>query len=152
MKELTKKEIGDVLNKVGDGVLALTNGKAPYCIPFGFVFIEDHVYLSMFPAGRKWEYFKKNPLVCFTAFCWNDDHSEWYSVVIDGEMELVTELSVIEQVIKANIEKVGLDPKTYLEKRVAYYKKSLDNPKALKIIKIKTKEMRGRKMATLIGS
>jgi hypothetical protein len=152
MKDLTKKEMTDLLHKVGDGVLALTNGKKPYCIPFGFVCIEDHVYLSMFPSGRKWEYFQKNPLVCFTVFCWNDDHTEWYSVVIDGEIELITDLPTIEQVIKANIEKVGLDPKAYLEKRMAYYKKSLDNRKALKIFKIKTKEMHGRKMTTLIGS
>jgi nitroimidazol reductase NimA-like FMN-containing flavoprotein (pyridoxamine 5'-phosphate oxidase superfamily) len=151
MKDLTKKEMTDLLNKVGDGVLALTDGRAPYCIPFGFVCVEDHVYLSMFPSGRKWEYFKKNPLVCFTVFCWNDDHTEWYSVVIDGEMELVSDLATIEQVIKANIKKVGLDPAAYLEKRMAYYKKSLDNPKALKIFKVKTKDMRGRKMLTLIG-
>jgi nitroimidazol reductase NimA-like FMN-containing flavoprotein (pyridoxamine 5'-phosphate oxidase superfamily) len=152
MKDLTNKEMVDLMHSVGDGVLALSDGKAPYCIPFGFVFIENHVYLSMFPSGRKWGYFQKNPHVCFTAFCWNDEHTEWYSVVVDGEMEMIQDLATIELVIKANIEKVGLDPAAYLEKRMAYYKKSLDNPKALKIFKIKTKEMRGRKMSTQIGS
>ena len=152
MKELSKKEMADLLHKVGDGVLALTDGTEPYCIPFGFVCVEEHVYLSMFPSGRKWHYFQKNPHVCFTVFCWNDAHTEWYSVVIDGEMEMVQDLATIELLIKANIEKVGLDPAAYLEKRLAYYRKSLDNPKALKIFKIKTKEMHGRKMSTQIGS
>jgi len=152
MKELSKKEMADLLQKVGDGVLALTDGTEPYCIPFGFVYVEEHVYLSMFPSGRKWNYFQKKPHVCFTVFCWNDAHTEWYSVVIDGKMEMVSDLALIEKVVKANIEKVGLDPNAYLEKRMAYYRKSLDNPKALKIFKIKTKEMRGRKMTTLIGS
>jgi nitroimidazol reductase NimA-like FMN-containing flavoprotein (pyridoxamine 5'-phosphate oxidase superfamily) len=152
MKELTSREMTDLMNRVGDGILALTDGKTPYCIPFGFVFVENHVYLSMFPSGRKWGYFQKNPNVCFTVFCWNNEHTEWYSVVIDGEMEQVQDIETIERVVKANIEKVGLDAATYLEKRLAYYKKSLDNPKALKIFKIKTKEMRGRKMATQIGS
>ena len=152
MKELSKKEMADLLHKVGDGVLALTDGTEPYCIPFGFVYVEEHVYLSMFPSGRKWNYFQKKPHVCFTVFCWNDAHTEWYSVVIDGKMEMVSDLALIEKVVKANIEKVGLDPNAYLEKRMAYYRKSLDNPKALKIFKIKTKEMRGRKMTTLIGS
>jgi hypothetical protein len=73
-------------------------------------------------------------------------------VVIDGEMEQVQDIETIERVVKANIEKIGLDAATYLEKRLAYYEKSLDNPKALKIFKIKTKDMRGRKMATQIGS
>lgn len=152
MKELTSKEITDLMNKVGDGVLAFSDGKNPYCIPFGFVFVENHVYLSMFPSGRKWEYYQKNPNVCFCVFCWNDAHTEWYSVVIDGEMEQVYDLATIELVVKANIEKVGLDATTYLEKRLAYYKKSMDNPKALKIFKIKTKDVRGRKMSTMIGS
>jgi hypothetical protein len=73
-------------------------------------------------------------------------------VVIDGEIEQVHDLDTIELVVKANIEKVRLDAATYLEKRLAYYKKSLDIPKALKIFKIKTKEMRGRKMTTQIGT
>ena len=152
MKELTGKEMTDLMHRVGDGILALTEGRTPYCIPFGFVFVDSHVYLSMFPSGRKWECFQKNPLVCFTVFCWNDKHTEWYSVVIDGEMEQVQDIETIERVVKANIEKVELDADVYLEKRLAYYKKSMDNPKALKIFKIKTKEMRGRKMATQIGS
>ncbi len=152
MKELTSKEITDLMNKVGDGVLAFSDRKTPYCIPFGFVFVDNHVYLSMFPSGRKWEYYQKNPNVCFCVFCWNEAHTEWYSVVIDGEMEQVNDLATIELVVRANIEKVGLDAATYLEKRLAYYKKSMDNPKALKIFKIKTKEVRGRKMSTMIGS
>ena len=48
MKDLTNKEMVDLMHTVGDGVLALSDGKAPYCIPFGFVFIENHVYFNTF--------------------------------------------------------------------------------------------------------
>ena len=53
--------------------------------------------------------------------------------------------------VKANIEKMGLDPVNYLEKRMAMYQKSMDNPSALKIFKVEIERMGGRKMAMLIG-
>ena len=151
MKELSKEEMQKLLNTVGDGVLALSSDDVPYCIPFGFVYIGGKVYLSMFPRGRKWEIFKKNNKVCFNVFTWNQEHTEWSSVVVDGKMVQVKDLKEIERVVKANIEKVGLDPVSYLEKRMAIYQKSMDNPSALKIFKIETEHMRGRKMKTLIG-
>jgi len=152
MKNMTKEEMDHLLNTVGDGVLALSTGDVPYCIPFGFVYLKDMVYLSLFPMGRKWEMLNKNNRVCFNVFCWNDDHSEWSSVVIDGRIVQVKDLKEIELVVKANIEKVGLDPATYLEKRMTMYRKTIDNPAALKIFRIDTERMGGKKMKTLIGS
>ena len=152
MKDLTKEEIDHLLKTVGDGVLALSSGDVPYCIPFGFVYLKGMIYLSLFPKGRKWEIFTKNNRVCFNVFSWNDDHSEWYSVVVDGTIIQVRDLKEIELVVKANIEKVKLDPTTYLEKRMAMYEKSMDNPAALKIFRIETERMGGKKMKTLIGS
>lgn len=151
MKELTREEMENLLHTVGDGVLALSSEDSPYCIPFGFVYIEGKVYLSMFPKGRKWDIFQKNSKVCFNVFGWNEDHSEWASVVIDGEMIAVRDIKEIESVVKANIEKVGLDPVNYLKKRMAIYQKNMDNPSSLKILRIETEHMAGRKMKTLIG-
>ena len=151
MKELSREEMEKLLNTVGDGVLSLSNEDIPYCIPFGFVYTGEKLYLSMFPKGRKWEILKKNNKVCFTAFKWNDDHTEWSSVVVDGKIEQVKELKEIEKVVKANIKKMGLDPESYLEKRMAIYQKSMDNPSALKIFKVEIERMGGRKMAMLIG-
>ena len=151
MKDMNKEEMEKLLHTVEDGVLALSTGNAPYCIPFGFVYIEGTVYLSMFPKGRKWEIFQKNDNVCFTVFTWNDDHTEWASVVIDGRMVQVKDLEEIRSVVKANIEKLGLDPENYLEKRMAMYQKTMDNPAALKIFRIDTGNMGGKKMKMLIG-
>jgi nitroimidazol reductase NimA-like FMN-containing flavoprotein (pyridoxamine 5'-phosphate oxidase superfamily) len=147
MQELKKEEMVDLLLKVRDGVLALSDGKLPYCIPFGFVYVKDSLHLSMFPTGRKWKYYQQNPMVCFNTFRWNDDYTEWSSVVIDGKMEEVRDLETIELVVKANIEKLGLDPNRYLEKRMPFYRKNLHNPRGLKIFRINAQKMRGRKMA-----
>ena len=151
MKELDREEMGKLLNAVGDGVLALSSEDTPYCIPFGFVYIGGKLYISMFPKGRKWDIFQKNNKVCFNVFGWNEDHTEWSSVVVDGRIEQVKELKEIEKVVKANIEKMGLDPVNYLEKRMSIYQKSMDNPSALKIFKVEIERMGGRKMAMLIG-
>jgi len=72
--------------------------------------------------------------------------------VIDGRIVQVKDLKEIELVVKANIEKVGLDPATYLEKRMTMYRKTIDNPAALKIFRIDTDCMGGKKMKTMIGS
>ena len=72
-------------------------------------------------------------------------------MVIDGEMVEVDDLKEIECVVKANIEKVGLDPVNYLKKRMAIYRKNMDNPSSLKILRIENAHMAGRKMKTLIG-
>ena len=151
MKDLSKEEMDKLLTTVGDGVLALSSGDKPYCIPFGFVYIEGKVYLSMFPRGRKWKIYQENKKVCFNVFAWNKDHTEWLSVVIDGEMVPVKNLKEIESVVTANIEKLGMDPAAYLQKRMALYKKNMDNPAALKIFRIETEQINGKKMKTLIG-
>jgi hypothetical protein len=48
------------------------------------------------------------------------------------------------------MEKQGLDPKVYLEKRMAMYAKTINTKSALKIFRIKTEKMGGRKMKYLI--
>jgi len=151
MKDLSKEEMITLLNKAEDGVLALSDESTPYCIPIGYVCVNDKVCFSIFPKGRKWGCFQKNRKVCFNVYGWNDDHTQWSSVVIDGEMVPVTDLAEIESVVKGTIEKMGLDPEAYLAKRMEYYKKNLDNPEALKLFKIETASMGGKTMQTTLG-
>ena len=151
MKDLTKEEMIRVLKKEEDGVIAFTDGTVPYCIPFGHVYVNDRVYLSLFPKGRKWGLLQNNPNVCFTVYSWNDDHTEWSSVVIDGVFEAVNEILEIETVVKALIEKMDLDPESYLEKRMKYYCDNMDNPKGLKVYRINAACMGGKIMSTMMG-
>lgn len=151
MKDISRDEMVALLKKVEDGVLGLSDGTKPYCIPFGHVYVDDTVYLSFFPRGRKWEMIQKNPNVCFNVYRWNEDHTEWSSVVIDGVLEPVTDMTEIESVVKALIVKMGLDPETYLEKRMQYYRDNADNPKGLKVFKIISSSMGGKTMPTMLG-
>jgi len=151
MKDLSKEEMITLLNMAEDGVLALSDESTPYCIPIGYVCVNDKVCFSIFPKGRKWGCFQKDRKVCFNVYGWNDDHTQWSSVVIDGEMVPVTDLAEIESVVKGTIEKMGLDPEAYLVKRMKYYEKNIDNPEALKLFKIETASMGGKTMQTTLG-
>jgi len=151
MKDLSKEEMTKLLNKAEDGVLALSDGLNPYCIPIGYVCVDNKLCFSIFPKGRKWDYIQKNRKVCFNVYGWNDEHTQWSSVVIDGEMVSVTDLAEIESIVKGTIEKMGLDPEEYLAKRMEYYKKNIDNPEALKLFKIETASMGGKTMQTMLG-
>ena len=152
MKKLSPHEIDTLMHRVNDGVLALTDGSRPYCLPFGFVWIDGTVYLSLFPRGRKWQLMQRNSAACFTVFAWNDDHTEWSSVVIDGSLQPVTDLKEIEAVVRANMLKMHLDPDTYLEQRMAYYRKKQRDPdRSLQIFKLQADDTQGRSMPMLAG-
>ncbi len=146
MQDLSAEEIRELLQTVQDGVLAFTNGDQPYCLPFGFVCIDGIVYLSMFPRGRKWHYLQSHPRVCFTAYRWNNDRTEWSSAVIDGVLEPVTEERGIEDVIRANMKKQNISDESYLQKRIHFYKKAAANSSALKIFKLTPSAVSGKKM------
>ena len=151
MQDISREEINRVLETAPDGMLGLCDNGRPYCIPLGFVWTNDTLYFSLFPTGRKWGCLQNNREVCFSVYIWNEDHTRWSSVIIEGEFAPVDDLSEIELVIRANIVKMGLQPEAYLAKRMDYYRANMDNPKGLKNFKIKASSMQGRSMATQIG-
>jgi nitroimidazol reductase NimA-like FMN-containing flavoprotein (pyridoxamine 5'-phosphate oxidase superfamily) len=151
MQEISLEEINRVLETATDGMLGLCDNGKPYCLPFGFVWAHDTIYISMFATGRKWTCLQNNPQVCFTVYGWNEDHTRWSSAVIEGELMAVTDSAEIEIMILANIKKMGLDPEAYLAKRMEYYRTNRDNPKGLKSFKIKSASIQGRSMATQLG-
>jgi nitroimidazol reductase NimA-like FMN-containing flavoprotein (pyridoxamine 5'-phosphate oxidase superfamily) len=144
MKDLSKQEMIDLLSETTEGVLAVTNGDVPYCIPIGHVCVGDTVFFSIFPKGRKWDYIQKIPKVCFTVFDWFDNKTRWASVVVDGEMEQIDDWETVEAVVRANMEKQGLDPDEYLEKRMDYYRRTEGKSNGVKIFRIKTSDMQGK--------
>ena len=144
MKELEKQEIEYFLKNAPDGILALTDGTQPYCVPIAFVYADDSIFVAMFPKGRKWEYFQKNNHACLNVLTWDSTRTQWASIIVDGVMKVVTELETIEVMVKANITKMGLDEKVYLKQRMDYYSANLDNPTSLKIVQLNIEKASGR--------
>jgi len=153
MQDLDLDEIINLLQTEREGFLAMCDDGQPYCLPFGYVFIDDNVFISLFPKGRKWLYLQKNSQVSFSVFAWNDDRTKWSSVVIDGELTMVEDLEDIRHVVEANMLKMNLDAEeTYVEKRMRYYKEALKNPNGLRIMKLNAKHMGGKTMAAMAGN
>lgn len=151
MQEISREKINRILETAPEGMLGLCDHGKPYCIPFGFVWTNEAIYLSLFQSGRKWECLQRNPQVCFSLYSWNEDHTSWSSVIIEGELTAVDDMSEIELMIRANSIKMGLDTEGYLAKRMEYYRANRDNPKGLKSFKIRAESIEGRSMATHIG-
>ena len=152
MQNLEHDEMISLLQTAREGFLAMCDEGRPYCIPFGHVFIEDSVYISLFPKGRKWVCLQKNPRVSFSVFAWNKGRTRWSSVVIDGELTMVEDLDTIRRVVEANMLKMGLKASdVYVEKRMRYYEQALKNPDGLRIMKLITGHMGGKTMAAMAG-
>jgi nitroimidazol reductase NimA-like FMN-containing flavoprotein (pyridoxamine 5'-phosphate oxidase superfamily) len=135
-----------------EGVLAMCDDGRPYCLPFGYVLIDETVYISLLPQGRKWASLQKNPKVCFTVFSWNDDHSEWASVAVEGTLELVNDLDIIRRVVQTNAAKLNIEPiEEYVQKRMHYYEKNQNNPGGVKTTRIITENMGGKTNPVMAG-
>jgi len=66
-RELTDSEKEAFLTENRFGVLACAGDK-PYAIPIAYKYIKGTLVLGMRRAGRKIDYIKKNPNVCFNVW------------------------------------------------------------------------------------
>ena len=153
MQDLDRDTMINLLQTEREGFLAMCDDGRPYCLPFGFVFVEGSVYISLFPKGRKWDCLTKNPRVCFSVFAWNDEGNRWSSVVVEGEMVEVSDLELIRPVVQANMLKMGFNPSGgYLEKRMSFYEQALAKPDGLRIMQIRVAHMGGKTMAAVAST
>jgi len=152
MSELDRDAMISVLQTAREGVMAMCDVGRPYCLPLGYVYLDGSVYISLFPAGRKWLCLQQNPRVCFTAYAWNEDRTQWLSVVIDGEVAMVSDMDRIRRVVQANMLKIGIDASSgYIERRMRHYEQALASPDGLRIMEIRASGMGGRTMAAVAG-
>ena len=152
MQDINRDAMISLLQTEREGFLAMCEDGRPYCLPFGYVFIDDSVYISLFPKGRKWICLQKNSRVSFSIFAWNEDRSQWSSVVIDGELTMMEDLKAIRRVVEANMLKMDLEASdAYVEKRMHYYEQALKNPDGLKIMKLYAEQMGGKTMPAMAG-
>jgi len=153
MQDLDRDTMNRLLQTEREGFLAMCDEGRPYCLPFGYVFIKDSVYISLFPKGRKWACLQKNPRVSFSVFTWDEGRTRWSSVVIDGELAMVDDLETIRRVVEANMLKMGLEASdVYVEKRMRYYEQAVKNPDGLKIMQLSVAQMGGKTMSAMAGN
>lgn len=106
---LADEEINDLLGTAQVGYLALSKDNQPYLVPLNFVYDRQAVYFHCAPEGRKIEYIKANPRICFqtgeTGSPISGDspcsHNYSYrSVIVEGLVEEVTAADEKEKILR----------------------------------------------------
>ncbi len=96
-RELTNTEMEAFLKDNRFGVLAFAGDK-PYALTMGYKYFKEAVLFGMVRTGRKLDYIKKNPNVCFLVWQMGAQSTvpslkeqRYSSVILEGELEEVTE-------------------------------------------------------------
>lgn len=106
---LADEEINDLLSKAQVGYLALSKDNQPYLVPLNFVYDRKAIYFHCNPEGRKIDYIKANPRICFQAGETGSlisgenpcSHNYSYrSVIVEGLVEEVTEEDEKEKILR----------------------------------------------------
>jgi len=104
---LTPEEINSILQSEEVGYLALAKDNQPYLVPLNFLYEKGSIFFHCAPEGRKIDYLRANPRVCFQAGeaggiisgenpCSHNYH--YRSVIVEGNVE-----EIISEAEKENI-------------------------------------------------
>jgi hypothetical protein len=101
--EMGKKEIYELLHKVGYGHLGCAIEGHPYVVPMRYYFEEPNIYIFT-TVGMKTKYMDANPEVCLQV---EDVHNlkHWRSVTVTGIAEHITlgqDIDRVMQFVKTN--------------------------------------------------
>lgn len=107
---LSDEEIEDLLRKTPVGYLALSRDDQPYLVPLNFIYDREALYFHCALEGRKIDYIRANPRVCFQAgetgglISGENPCSHNYSyrsIIIEGLAEEVTEADEKEKILRS---------------------------------------------------
>ncbi len=86
IEELSRKEVDELLSSSEAGRFGLSVGDEPYVVPVSYWYRDGKIYFHS-GEGKKIEYMKKNPKVCFEVDEVAKDGS-WRSVIVYGKVVL----------------------------------------------------------------
>lgn len=89
LPELSKKEMLELLDAELVGRLGLNDEPQPYVVPTDFVYKDGAIYIHSPADGKKSVLARKNPHVCFEVDKYNEDVTEYKSIIIRGEIKEV---------------------------------------------------------------
>src|SRR5688572_6990821 len=81
--EMSAGECSDLLSRAKFGRLACARDNQPYVVPMNFAFDGDRYLYGFATLGKKVEWMRANPLVCFEV----DEvknQNDWSSVIVFG--------------------------------------------------------------------
>jgi uncharacterized protein len=96
--EMGKKEINELLQKVGHGHLGCSLDGHPYVLPMHYYFDDPNIYIFT-TVGMKTKYMDVNPEVCLQVEEVNS-LNHWRSVTVTGQAEHINEQQEIDRVME----------------------------------------------------
>lgn len=106
MEDMSRLEIHTFLQNqlLGRLAMAAPDGR-PYVIPMPFCYLNNCIYIRLPMTGRKGAILAENQHVCFEVDYCSPQMDDYASVIIDGVIELVTDLAEKGSVRDATTEK-----------------------------------------------
>jgi nitroimidazol reductase NimA-like FMN-containing flavoprotein (pyridoxamine 5'-phosphate oxidase superfamily) len=89
LPELSEREMLELLEFERVGRLGLNDDPQPYVVPTDFIYKDGAIYIHSPPDGRKASLARRNPHVCFEVDRYNEDVTEYRSVIVRGDIEEV---------------------------------------------------------------
>ncbi len=138
MKDMSREEIDRLLSTEQFGMLALTDGTKPYCIPMAFTYANNCLYLVFYERGRKWNYLQTNSNVCFSVYRVVENGRSWSSAIVEGKLTRISDLNEIRLMLENAARRSGGD--SFIENG-----RKIVESMAVRTYKIEINEMGGKK-------
>ena len=90
MKDMTEKEIKDLIEQWTWGTLIAVDDNKPYAIENTYGSDGKYIYCGSMPGGRMATCIKKNPNVVYKICNAEKDYREWKAVIVEGKAERLT--------------------------------------------------------------
>lgn len=106
--------IEEFLQKSRTGVIGISGGGYPYCVPVNYVWKDGAIYFHGLGSGKKINLLQDNPMVCFTVYeefgtvkdpvpCHAD--TSYRSVMLFGKAEKVKDFQEGAKILQAIVDK-----------------------------------------------
>jgi hypothetical protein len=138
LPELSENEMLTLLDEARVGRLGLNDGAQPYVVPTDFAYDNGVIFIHSPRDGKKSGLARKDPHVCFEVDKFNDDVTEYSSIIIRGDIEEVFDDPGKRDAMKLLAGKAARSPGWH-----AHPGGKGANMPSISIFKIKVKEMTG---------
>ncbi len=86
LPELSEKEMLELLDVERVGRIGLNDEPQPYVVPTDFAYKDGYIYIHSPVSGKKSLLARKDPHVCFEVDRYNEDVTEYKSVIVRGDI------------------------------------------------------------------
>ncbi len=152
-REITdRKEVEEILSNAPVGRIGLVSDDQPYVVPINFVYDEGKIFFHSASEGKKIEYLKANPNVCFEvdelqAIIPNSTPCEfktkYRSVIALGAAKILTDKEQRLQALRKIVAKYGGEKEALSMEMTEKYISSAGSK--VEVIEIQIEELTGKK-------